>query len=229
MTEQNNILPVISFYDLHAADYNSHMSASDKKVRLAVRQSFSDYVPKGKVLDFGGGTGLDLLWLSEHYEKAFFLEPSANMRAEAYKVALGFLNISFVEKSIDFNNWDEKNLPFSEHVNGIIANFAVLNCIKNISTLFQKLALVCANNGYVIATVLNTNLKNLLKNYPLKFVAKSVLNRQIEIVNTPKGISHITYLHTIKQYTSAAMKYFELVSCKPIPDSNFMVLIFKRK
>jgi len=229
MTGLNNILPVVSFYDLHAAEYDSHMSASDNRVRLVVRQLLKYYVSDGKVLDFGGGTGLDLQWLSEHYAKAFFLEPSTNMRVEAHKVAFGFLNVSFVEKNIDFNNWDEDNLPFSEKVNGIIANFAVLNCIENIDTLFQKLALICTNNGYIVATVLNTSLKNLFKNYSLKIALKSVLNQKITIANNQTGISHVTYLHTPKQYIVAAKEYFDIIKYNSIVNSSFAVLILKKK
>jgi len=227
MTELNNILPVVSFYDLHASEYNSHMSVSDNNVRTAVRQCFRDYVSGGKVLDFGGGTGLDLSWLSEHYEEVLFLEPSVNMRAEAHKVAQGRLNVFFVEDNIDFNSWGD-NLPFSKKVNGVIANFAVFNCIGNISALFEKLALVCSVDSYMVVTVINTSLKNLFKSHSFKFVMKAILNQQIEIANNQKGISHITYLHTVKQYILAAKGYFELVNYQPIPDSNFMILIFKR-
>ncbi|MBS1687762.1 MAG: class I SAM-dependent methyltransferase [Bacteroidetes bacterium] len=229
MTASNYSIPVISFYDLHAAEYNSHMSASDNRVRSTVWQCFNEYVPMGKVLDFGGGTGLDLLWLSERYEKVFFLEPSVNMRAEAHKVALSCSNVYFVENNIDFNDWSYDNLPFYGKLNGVMADFAVFNCIKNIDILFEKLALVCANNSYVIALVLDASLKKLFKNYSLKFVLRSILNQQIEMANNEKGISHTTYLHALKQYASAAKKCFELINYMPVADSNFAILIFQKK
>lgn len=229
MAELKNVLPVVSFYDLHAADYNSRMSASDNKVRATARQHFSSYVEAGRVLDFGGGTGLDLLWLSEHYKQVFFLEPSMNMRVQAYKTAEGCDNIMFVKDNIDFNKWDQDNMPFGEQVNGIMANFAVFNCIRNIDKLFEKLSLVCTSNGYIVATVLNTNLKSLLKNYSLKIALKSMLNQSIEIANNQKGAAHITYLHTKKQYKSAAEKHFKFIDCRPVADSNFAVIIFRKK
>lgn len=228
MAELKNILPVISFYDLHAADYNNHMSASDDRVRGAVRQYFSSYIQGGNVLDFGGGTGLDLLWLSEQYKQVFFIEPSMNMRAEACKVAEGRSNISIVKDAIDFNKWSVNSLPFAEKADGIMANFAVFNCIKNIDGLFEKLALVCASNSYIVATVLNTNLKSLLKNYSLKLGVKSIFNRPIEIANNQKGIAHITYLHTKRQYMSASKKHFKLIDYCPVADSNFAVIILER-
>ena len=55
-----NIESVNSFYDAVAKDYDSHMTDNDKKARERVGQLFRQYVSKGNVLDFGGGTGLDL-------------------------------------------------------------------------------------------------------------------------------------------------------------------------
>ncbi|MGN6569185.1 MAG: methyltransferase domain-containing protein [Flavipsychrobacter sp.] len=229
MAELKNILPVISFYDLHAADYNSRMSASDDNVRWAVRQYFSNYVQAGSVLDFGGGTGLDLLWLSEYYSQVIFIEPSMNMSAEAYKISEGRDNIIFVRGNIDFNKWDQDCMPFNGKVNGVMANFAVFNCIRNIDKLFEKLDLVCTSDGYIIAAVLNADLKSLLKNYSLKIALKSMLNRSIGIANNQKGVAHITYLHTKKQYKSASAKHFELIDYRPVANSNFAVIIFRKK
>lgn len=229
MVELKDVLPVVSFYDLHATDYNSCMSASDDKVRWIARQYCSNYIQGDKVLDFGGGTGLDLLWLSEHYKQVFFVEPSMNMRAEAYKVGDERNNIHIVNDNVDFNKWSLDTMPFAGQVNGIIANFAVFNCIKNIDVLFEKLALVCTNDSYIVATVLDTKLKRLLKNYSLKLGLKLMLNKVIEIANNQKGIAHITYLHTRTQYVSASKKYFRLIDYRPIVDSDFAVIIFRKR
>jgi len=228
MAELKNSIPAISFYDLHAADYNNRMSASDSKVRGAVRDCFIKYTNKGKVLDFGGGTGLDLPWLCKQYDKVFFIEPSAGMRAEARKLIFPGCAPIFVDENLDFNDWEYPKLPFTEKMDGILANFAVFNCIQNIDVLFHRLSLLSFPGAHLVINVLNTSPKKMLTTYSIKFALLSIMNMKIEVPNTGKGISHPTYLHTLRQYLSASKGYFNLVAYFPIAHSNFMVLIFSK-
>ena len=77
------MIPTTSYYDIIAKDYNSHMTISDNNIRNYTIKSFKDNIPNGNILDFGGGTGLDLPFLVPDKYKVQFLEPSLNMRAIA--------------------------------------------------------------------------------------------------------------------------------------------------
>src|SRR5438045_2580512 len=67
----------IEFYDAVAAMYNTQMSSdlSNDLVRQQVADYFVSVVKEKNVIDFGGGTGLDLKWLQERGYTVFFCEP----------------------------------------------------------------------------------------------------------------------------------------------------------
>src|SRR6218665_3714320 len=161
MPGQRKILSSAFFYDTIAQDYDKYLQvADDQKVREAVTKIMTSKIPQSVILDFGGGTGLDLEWLSKRYT-VYFLEPSAGMRAVAKERRIERANaISFVEEHLDFTEWTESVLPVQ--VDGILANFAVLNCIENIPLLFNKLALLTKPGSFLFATVLDASFVNVL-------------------------------------------------------------------
>ena len=56
----------ILYYDAIANDYNDMLDKNpDRIVREKVTTKFCSIVKASAVLDFGGGTGLDLDWLAE--------------------------------------------------------------------------------------------------------------------------------------------------------------------
>jgi ubiquinone/menaquinone biosynthesis C-methylase UbiE len=217
-------LPTLAFYNLIAGQYNDQLTESDKNVRIFVEKEFNRLVKGINILDFGGGTGLDLPWLLKSY-KVFFLEPSENMRSQA-KQSTANKNLFFVEKDIDFNLWNENNLPFSEKMDGILMNFAVLNCIGNINDLFRKTALVCNKQALLLALIID---EKKTKSHPIKNLLRSVVNAPKAIYNNHNGIGHKTYLHTSKQLRSASGEWFNLVSYAPIDSSDFALLILSKK
>jgi ubiquinone/menaquinone biosynthesis C-methylase UbiE len=218
-----------AFYDFIAKDYNGQMTKLDYDVRDLVMKIFSNVVPDGNVLDFGGGTGLDLPWLLNKYV-VYSLEPSVEMRSIARaSIKNKTDNPKIVEKNTDFHDWSDRCLPFSEKMNGILANFAVLNCIEDIDCLFEKLQLICAQNGRVVATVLDTSLIKMIKLYSFRVAIKLFLNIPLSTKNNYKGMKQDVFLHTKLQYKSAANKYFNVVSYSAIKSSHFAVLILSKK
>lgn len=133
----NDVRSVNEFYDSIAPGYNSHMTDSDRRVRDAVYALIKKYVVKGSVMDFGGGTGLDIPWFALNNHHVFFVEPSSNMRAIA-RANYTPKEVTFIESNTDFTKWIASNLPFKEKVSAIVANFAVLNCIENIDALLKS-------------------------------------------------------------------------------------------
>lgn len=224
------MIPATSYYDALAKDYNSHMTKSDNDVRDYVIKIFNDNIQAGNILDFGGGTGLDLPLLVHGKYKVHFLEPSSNMRSIAKKSLSENIKAPFfVEKNIDFHNWSENNLPFGEKMKGILANFAVLNCIPDINCLFEKLSLICDSNCYIHATVLDSRPIKMIKTHSMKVAIKAILNKRLITLNTYNGITQEVYLHTMQKYKFAAKKYFNVISYTPIHSSPFALLILLKK
>ncbi|HKR07122.1 MAG TPA: class I SAM-dependent methyltransferase, partial [Bacteroidia bacterium] len=153
IAKANNYLSPIAFYDLIAEDYDLllNQKPEDISIRHFVKKTFLSVVKHGPVIDFGGGTGLDLPWLCENNFKIYFCEPSERMRTQAKKfnaVKIKSDRICFLEgPETDFHLWITKN-PFPEKANAILANFSVLNCIADIDELFFSFSKVICPGGY---------------------------------------------------------------------------------
>lgn len=219
-----------AFYNAIAGSYNSQMTESDNNVRKHVIKIFTNNIFRGNILDFGGGTGLDLPWLLSDMYKVYFLEPSSNMRLIAKKsVSENPRKPIFAEEMTDFQNWSGDHLPFNEKMNGILANFAVLNCIPDIECLFEKLSLIGDHNCYIQATVLDTRPLKIMRSHSLKVGIKLLFDKQLITLSNYKGVTQETYLHSIKKYKSAAIRYFNFISFTSIQSSHFALLILSKK
>jgi hypothetical protein len=181
-------------------------------------------------LDFGGGTGLDLPWLLNSYDRVFFIEPSVGMRYVANKLVNSMLQkADIVEENLDFHNWSENDLPMVEKMDGVLVNFAVLNCIPDIHKLFEKMSLICAVNCKIVATVIATEPLNMMKMYSAKMAFKRLLNIRLTTQNSYRGVSQEVYLYTKPQLRSAAANYFEIISYARIKSSHFAMVILSKK
>lgn len=234
MVKSVEIVPVLSFYNTIAEKYDSFMQGeTDKRIREFVRNRFIETVSAGNILDFGGGTGLDLPWLLDHNEyNVFFLEPSSKMRdvAQNYvSVNAPTNNPTFLTQHLNIADWTHQQLPVAEKMDGVLANFAVLNCIKNIAEFFEKIALVCNQGAHVTTTILDSRIPTIIRKYPLRAKVSAILGMVTKIYNQYNGISHATYLHPLKQLKAAAAAHFDFVSCTHIEASDFALVTFIRK
>ncbi len=222
--------PSISYYDNIASVYNSHMTKSDDEVRKYVGKIFNENISGGNIMDFGGGTGLDLPWLLSDKYKVYFLEPSSKMRSIAEKSVSENARIPFfIQENTDFNDWSENNLPLDEKINGVLANFAVLNCIPDIDRFFEKLSLICSDHCYIQATVLDTSPIKMIKTHSIRIAIKAFVNRELVTLNNYNGVTQEVHLHTIQKYKLAAKKYFKVISYTAIHSSQFALLILSTK
>src|SRR5664279_1317040 len=74
----------IVYYNAIANEYNDMLDKDpDRIIRAKVANTFCSIVKSSAVLDFGGGTGLDLEWLAGNNHTIFFCEPSTGMRERA--------------------------------------------------------------------------------------------------------------------------------------------------
>jgi hypothetical protein len=152
------------------------------------------------------------------------------MRTLAKREAIAQLSKpDFVEQNIDFHNWRKTDLPFQEKMNGVLANFAVFNCVEDIKILFAKLSLICAANCKVVATVIDTSPAKLLESYSFAVAAKSLLNMRLITQNTFRETTQQTFLHTKAKYKFASRKYFKMISYIPVAGSHFAIIIFSKR
>ena len=214
----------ISYYDEIAGVYDKMMNEqeSNKIVRRKVAEKFLKIVPSGKVLDFGGGTGLDLEWLTTNHQ-VVFCEPSTSMRKRA---------LAFSEKGLpnavyfltgpdtDFTNWGETP-PFSPAADAILANFAVINCISDIHLFFQNMAGILKSGGPLIALVLRTRIR-----YAIKFYFdRKPLTYKIKFNNHQQTV----FVHSIKAIRKAADPHFYFCAVESLADSDFLLMNLIRK
>jgi SAM-dependent methyltransferase len=222
----------ILYYNAIANDYDDMLDKTpDRIVRERVADKFCSIVKGAAVLDFGGGTGLDLDWLAEHNQTIFFCEPSSGMREKAMcnhndlqHDRVIFLN----DFAADFRQW-HLQLPFAIKVDAVLANFAVINCIPGIELLFQNLALVIKPGGNILALVLARDLKKMLKRN-FRDVLKSFIRHEPVTMNVRyKKYQQTVYIYSISEIINASKNDFIFCSSEYLPGSGFTLLHLKRK
>jgi ubiquinone/menaquinone biosynthesis C-methylase UbiE len=228
--EQKNI----QFYDSIAEKYDflDKKELSNKVIREKVREQFLKSVMGSSVLDFGGGTGLDLEWLVKNFSKVYFCEPSERMREKAIQrnskkiknESVVFLN----NNQADFKTWLSSN-PFSAKIDAVLANFAVLNNIEEIETLFKSLSVILKPEGLVVVNILNPKPFKLYKQDFLKTIFSLLLRRIITIKNKQTESTQTIYLHSISSIKKAANTYFEIYNIKDLSGFGFIYLEFRKR
>ncbi|ETW95031.1 MAG: hypothetical protein ETSY1_32315 [Candidatus Entotheonella factor] len=147
---------IIHYYDEIASSYNSRLEkdARNCHVRNYVRQYVLELKNVQRVMDFGGGTGLDLPWLIENDFDIVFCEPSTKMSAIARQlVSDRFPNASItfeIGASADFSKWCKSP---DNQVDVILSNFSALNSIANIGLAFKQLGLRLTHRGHLITVL----------------------------------------------------------------------------
>ena len=222
----------IVYYNAIANEYNDMLDKSpDRITREKVANTFCSIVKEAAVLDFGGGTGLDLVWLAGNNHTIYFCEPSIGMRETAicnHKNLLHDKVIFLDDSAADFRQW-HLQLPFTVKVDAVLSNFAVFNCIPDIDLLFQNLAMVVKPGGIVIALVLTRNLKKIL-NGNFRNILKSFVHNGPATIKVQYKKHHQTvYVYSIKEIIKASKKHFNFCSSQVWPASGFTLIHLQRK
>ena len=224
VTEQN-----IAYYNEVASIYNSIMESdqANETVRRRVRDKFRSLLREGTVLDFGGGTGLDLEWLTQTGYTVFFCEPSAGMRKEAKQLATSTRSndtVIFMEDSkTDFTTWPA-SCPFDKKVDGILCNFGVINYIPGIRELFKSLAGVIGQGGNLVVVVLELSLRKRWK-WHRSHAAQSLLFRRTFRMHIPYNQhKQLIFVHTIGEVKKASGPYFTFAECTSLNARDFTLI-----
>lgn len=204
MTSTNS---AIDYYDIIAENYNEMMRDDEPnvKVREAVRNYFCRSVPKGQILDFGAGTGLDLEWqLRAGYEVVFY-EPSANMASEAEK-SLGISNREGVNTMVGkLANLESISALPDDSLEAVFSNFAALNSVESLEETFGVFASKLKPGGHLICVLTN----NFDKVSRLKSMFSDLTGSQAAVskkVEYTKGQSMHVYYHSGRSLKRAGNK-----------------------
>jgi ubiquinone/menaquinone biosynthesis C-methylase UbiE len=223
----------IDYYNSISNKYDDLLNTNPlhKIVRDEVKQYFLENVPGKIALDFGGGTGGDLPWLLEAGFKVIFCEPAERMK----QIAVGSVKkmnssekVNFLShQSSDYQYWSKDNLPFEEKADAVLSNFAVLNSIKDLHALSEKLALVTNEDSHLIVVVLNVKAKYLIRSG--RKILKSLFKGNGLAVRIKYGEAYLTtYLHRKKKIIKSMSNYFEVIRRFPLSDDSFLLIHFIR-
>jgi SAM-dependent methyltransferase len=140
---------IAAYYDAQAARYDATMDSEPRNARFrdAFRTLVAERIPRGgRILDFGCGTGLDAAWYASRGFTVIAYDPSARM--------IDQLTIR-CQREIADGVVTPLTVPFDGPVDAIVANFAVLNLVPDLSDLFGRFARAVAPGGQVIVSVIN--------------------------------------------------------------------------
>ena len=146
-----------AFYDELAAHYDAHLTnPHDALARAAFQELVGRCVAAGStLLDFGCGTGVDALEYARRGYRVPAYDNSDGMVAELERwcrneIAAGAILPYSMGYSAFLKQWPKWPAP-----SAAVANFAVLNSIRDPEPLFEKFAQCLAPPGWVIVSILN--------------------------------------------------------------------------
>jgi SAM-dependent methyltransferase len=224
----------ISFYNGIADNYEDILNreSCNKIIRKIVADKFCKIANVNTVLDFGGGTGLDLEWLSNNNYHIYFCEPSSGMRDKAIAYNKNILRndtIVFLnDKATDFTNWHIVP-PFSEKVDAVLSDFAVINCIPDIELLFKNLAQVMKVGGNLIALVLHYDFKKIIKSNLRGSIKSFFLQKPLTTTIKYNGNEQMVFIYSIKDISKAFEPHFILSGHEYLKEYGFCLLHLTRK
>ena len=211
----------ISYYDEIAHVYDQIMDAdrSNELVRKLIREKLRRLVQSGWVIDFGGGTGLDLEWLSRAGYHIIFCEPSDAMREKAIqlnKTTILDQDIHFLDPAnTDFKQW-RMQAPFSKKADALIANFGVINYIPELDELFQNLAAALKPGAHVLLVTLKLSLRKRLRWHRRNALKSLVFRIPFVMYITYHTKVQTVFVHSEKEIRKAAAAHFEFRDSQPV-------------
>jgi SAM-dependent methyltransferase len=155
---RTDIARVGSHYDRVAAHYDEQVNGLplNRLIRDVFRQRVATLVPhSGTLLDFGCGTGTDAAWYAER-----------GYRVIAYDISSAMVDVLRARCSADIAQGRivpvvgglrelDETLQGCSSLDGIAANFAVLNHLHDLRPLFETLASRLRPDAPLVASLLN--------------------------------------------------------------------------
>ena len=233
-TQLSDIEQNVSYYDEIADQYDEILDRdlSNEIIRKRVATVFSELLPSGLVLDFGGGTGKDLEWLIKKGYQVIFCEPSVKMREKAFllfKNILPHRDTLFLENAAsDFVTWQNK-LPFSQKADAVLANFAVINNIPDLDLLFKNLSLVMRNDGHLLILALKSDFKKRWQSNRRAALLSLFTAATVTTDTQFNRKRQKVHLHSVQKIKKMAAAYFHFCSSRVLKEKDFVLIHFTRK
>jgi ubiquinone/menaquinone biosynthesis C-methylase UbiE len=144
------LLPAGAAFDAIAGDFDARFGQwqSVEAQRRAVRRALIDLFPEGsRLLEMGGGTGIDAAWLKARGREVLLTDASPAMVAEAArKLGPGAAQVIAIEQ---LGHLAERG----ERFDGAFSNFAALNCVSDLAPISGALARLVRAGGPVALVV----------------------------------------------------------------------------
>jgi len=150
MSAAAELLPAGAAFDAIAGNFDARFGdwRSVETQRRAVRRQLVDLFPVGsRLLEIGGGTGIDAAWLKARGRKVLLTDVSPAMVAEAAR-KLG-PDAAEVVAAEQLDRLAERG----EHFDGAFSNFAGLNCVSDLAPVGRSLARLVRPGGHVALVV----------------------------------------------------------------------------
>lgn len=219
----------ISYHDEVAREYNAVMDSHqpNQLIRQRVKEKFCSLVMPGRVLDFGGGTGLDLVWLTAAGHEVIFCEPSAGMRDQAIEYEGKVLKTNRVNfltgEQTDFFTW-ERTAPFPGKVDAILSDFGPLNYIPDIRRMFRCLAGVIRPGGYFVLLVLHLPFAKRLKWHRRNAIGSLLFRSTFRMYIPYKEHRQMVFVHSEKEIIKAAAAWFAYGGTELLAEHDFTLI-----
>jgi SAM-dependent methyltransferase len=227
------------FYDAVASGYDAQVDGRTDVDNLRLRHAFCERVmaaagPGGAILDFGCGTGIDVAIYAArgHRVVAYDLSPGmvevlrrrCGPEIEAGTVVAASGSLQAMEAALDAVGT----------VDAISANFAVLNHVRDLSPLLQRLAGHLAPDGTLMASVLNPfYLRDMRQGWWWRSALRSAWRGAIRMEGRVT-----TYRHFVGSLRRAALPAFRIERVEPAVGerggrwgalaSNHLLVVFRK-
>jgi ubiquinone/menaquinone biosynthesis C-methylase UbiE len=161
IVDSQALSPAALAFDAVAHDFDTRFGEwqSVAAQRGAVRRTLSTLFPAGsRILELGGGTGEDALWLAERGYRVLLTDASPRMvEIAARKLSAQPGSQARVLAAEEVYTLCNRESPTgSELFDGAFSNFAALNCVADLGAVARGLARVVRQNGAVALVMFGT-------------------------------------------------------------------------
>lgn len=144
------LLPAGAAFDAIADEFDARFEPwlSVAAQRRAVRRELVTAFPEGsRLLEIGGGTGIDAAWMTARARRVLLTDASpAMVRAAALKLGEDSAEVVAAEHL-------DRLAERGERFDGVFSNFAALNCVTDLAPLGRSLGRLVPPGGKVLLVV----------------------------------------------------------------------------
>jgi len=215
----------LEYYDALASEYDNILTEQDNIIRNDVQKYFKSIEGICEILDFGGGSGLDLFWQLKVGYKVLFYEPSEKMAKRAKDKVENHPNKEDVQfiigKDARISKLHTRINP-TQKVDAIFSNFAAINSISDLNSLFETFSQLLRPHGHIVCLLYKPN-SGIINKFKQLFNIKISLN-----IKNQSGLQMMVHVHSEKELKSAAKKNeLSIIKIKYFPKASFVLYHLK--